>query len=149
MPITKISNVKLKVKAYCTTNKRRWTEYVKVVNSKQQCTVSVSSDSWTTPGTVDNAVEESAPDTVASSSYSDKRRCDTDEWASVRNDLLRVAVELETPCTYICCLCQAATEEPIRCVDCNASFICCIACEEGHHKASLHRPEIWKVVFAI
>jgi hypothetical protein len=69
----------------------------------------------------------------------------TDDWASMRDKLTRIACIMDTPTSYSCQLCSEEVTCPIRCNDCHPFFICCNSCEESHHSQLLHKPEVWLV----
>lgn len=76
---------------------------------------------------------------------SSKRQKLEEDWCLIKDELLAVGLSTEMPASFCCCICEDRVDEPIRCLDCNASFICCESCEARVHERVLHKPEIWKV----
>lgn len=93
-----------------------------------------------------NIQEPSA--TAAEASCSKKQKIEED-WSAVRDELASVGLSLELPVSHTCSICFQHVEQPIRCLDCHSMFICCITCEQKVHKFTLHKPEIWQVVFSV
>lgn len=82
----------------------------------------------------------------AVSKYQQRRDADAAEWSSIREELVTVVRSLEEPTRFFCSLCNSDTTNPIRCLDCCTSFLCCAECEARHHSQVLHKPEIWNVI---
>jgi len=87
----------------------------------------------------------SVTDSTAKSRYERRKDADVGEWAAVRDELVRVYHYMEQPLLYMCSLCSKEVSDPVRCLDCHNSFVCCSECEVNYHHHLLHKPEIWNV----
>ena len=156
------NGVRLRVHTYTWKGKRSRVDYVKVCSNRWNNGESTFQANKTSIDGHVNSIEIGPADScdvtlnVESSGYGSKKKkyapikeAEVQEWSRCREELVEVASELEKPCSFVCELCQKATDEPIRCIDCHANFICCAECEQLHHGSSFHKPEIWHVSIRI
>lgn len=140
------NGVRLRVHTYTWKGKRSRVDYVKVCSNGWNNGESTFQANKTSIDGHVNSIEIGLADScdvtlnVESSGYGSKKKkyaaikeAEVQEWSKCREELVEVASELEKPCSFVCELCQKATDEPIRCIDCHANFICCAECEQLHH----------------
>jgi hypothetical protein len=151
------NGVSLRVHTYTAKGKRSRIDYVKVSDialNRMQSVVSNNAQTQCTEHATEYGHVSSTDillnlDVAGTSNkrktYGEIKQAEVQEWSRCRDELIQVATELEQPWSFVCELCQETTQEPIRCLDCHAYFVCCADCEKQHHITSFHKPEIWHV----
>jgi hypothetical protein len=139
----------LTVKTHYTKRRRPVMEYVNVGGTLDSAVLKSGTSIVHSPNvSVTEVVASSIDDEMLGSSqsnYVDKRKEIGEEWNRIRDNLVGIAKSLEEPVGCICDFCEQPVTSPVRCRDCNSSFIACEDCSIKYHRHLLHKPDIWNV----